>query len=343
MTRPLVSVCIANYNGETLLADCLDSVYAQHGEFDIEVLVHDDASADASLQLLGEHYPQAIVIASETNVGFCVANNRMVERARGDYVLLLNNDAALLRDAIATMLGVIQAEAGRAIVSMPQYDWQTGRLVDRGCRLDPTYFPVPIRARGDATVGYVIGACMLFAREFYLGIGGFPDWIESIGEDIHLCCQARLRGWTVRVAARSGYWHRQGASFGGGRVAGSLATTYRRRMLSDANRTLVALECTPGVLGWVLFGMVVLSLVLEGALVSLLLLDPAAWRRIYAPALAKVARELGPARARRHRVQSARVVSVPTYLRAFVWWPQKLLLLARHGRSRLANSARSPR
>ena len=37
--------------------------------------------------------------ASTTNVGFCISNNRMVERAAGKYVLLLNNDAWLEPDA----------------------------------------------------------------------------------------------------------------------------------------------------------------------------------------------------------------------------------------------------
>ena len=48
--KPRVSVCIANYNGEDLLPDCIDSVLSQQA--DIEILVHDDASTDGSLALL---------------------------------------------------------------------------------------------------------------------------------------------------------------------------------------------------------------------------------------------------------------------------------------------------
>ena len=97
--NPIVSVCVANFNGEHLLSDCIDSVLAQECDAAIEILVHDDASTDGSVALLRTRYPQVHVLASNDNVGFCVGNNRMVERARGEYILLRNNDAALAPDA----------------------------------------------------------------------------------------------------------------------------------------------------------------------------------------------------------------------------------------------------
>ena len=80
---PRISVCIANYNGVNVLGDCIDSVLAQTTDAPVEIIVHDDASTDASLQLLRERYPQVELIASEANVGFCIANNRMVAQAQG--------------------------------------------------------------------------------------------------------------------------------------------------------------------------------------------------------------------------------------------------------------------
>ena len=55
---PLVSVCIANYNGMEVIDDCLRSVLAQQGDIAVEILVHDDASSDGSLDHIREHYPQ---------------------------------------------------------------------------------------------------------------------------------------------------------------------------------------------------------------------------------------------------------------------------------------------
>ena len=68
----------------------------------------------------------------------------------------------------------------------------------------------------------------------------------SLAEDMCLCCNARLRDAPVQVTSGSGYKHRQGASFGGNRAtSGRLQTTFRRRELSERNKTSVMLICTP--------------------------------------------------------------------------------------------------
>ena len=51
-TSPRVSVCIANYNGARFLRACLDSVFQQDWNGELEVIVHDDASTDGSLEIL---------------------------------------------------------------------------------------------------------------------------------------------------------------------------------------------------------------------------------------------------------------------------------------------------
>ncbi|MHB1589621.1 MAG: glycosyltransferase family 2 protein, partial [Metallibacterium scheffleri] len=78
-----------------MLRDCLESVYGQRTDFQIEVLLHDDASTDGSVALIRNEFPDVRVIQSRDNVGFCISNNRMAEAARGHYLLLLNNDAVL--------------------------------------------------------------------------------------------------------------------------------------------------------------------------------------------------------------------------------------------------------
>lgn len=332
MKRPLVSVCIANYNGESMLADCLDSVYAQRGEFDLEVLVHDDASADASLRVLGERYPQAIVIASATNVGFCIANNRMVERARGDYVLLLNNDAALLEDAIATMVRDAMRHPGPAITTLAQYDWETGTLVDRGRLVDFNYVPVPNTSESSRDLAYVIGACLFTSRQFWQSLGGFPPWMDSIGEDLHLCCLARLRGARVACLEDSGYRHRQGASYGGNRpVDGVLRSTYRRRLLSEKNRVITLIECTPTPLAFLLLSIHLMILVLEGVLISLRSRSTGPLRKIYLPAVLVPIREFPAILRRRAGIQRSRRIGTRAYFKGFVWRPRKLELLLKFG------------
>ena len=81
----------------------------QDSGFPVEIIVHDDASSDGSVALIRQYYPQVVLIESPNNVGICVANNRMAALAKGDYLLLLNNDAALWPDALATLLATAQA------------------------------------------------------------------------------------------------------------------------------------------------------------------------------------------------------------------------------------------
>lgn len=329
---PDCSVCIANYNGVHLLADCLDSILTQRGDVSFEVIVHDDASSDESVRFLRERYPQVEVLASAENVGFCVSNNRMVEHARGEHILLLNNDAALYPDALETLLKLARARERTCVLTLPQYDWETGALVDRGCQLDPFYNPVPNLDPRRSGVAMAIGACLFILRATWVELGGFPEWMGSIGEDMYLCCRARLRGVDVVVASQSGYKHRQGASFGGNRVAaGKLRTTIRRRRLSERNKTAVMLICTPTWLVWPLLALHLVALSLEGAIMAACRRDAQIWRDVYAPVWGGIVFGWRELRSRRHKVQLDRQIGLRAYARGFVPVPRKPLMLLRHG------------
>lgn len=328
---PAVSICIANYNGEKLLADCIESVLAQGIDAPIEILVHDDASTDASLELLAERYPQVRAIASDVNVGFCVANNRMADAANGDYLLLLNNDAALMPGAMQALLSDAHRIGGDAILTLPQYDWESGAIVDRGCLLDPFYNPIPNLDPRRADVAYVIGACLWIPRRLWQELGGFPAWFGSLAEDMFLCCAARLRGVPVLCVDDSGYRHRQGASFGGNRVDGGLRTTYRRRALSERNKTRALMILTPGWIMWPLLFAHLIALKIEGLVLSLLRRDLALWRGVYYPALMTPFREWRVLRARRNEVQATRTISVVKWFSAVRWQLRKVVMLLRYG------------
>jgi GT2 family glycosyltransferase len=329
---PVCSVCIANYNGVALLPDCLDSVLAQQGDFSIEIIVHDDASTDDSVAFLRNLYPQVEVLSSLENVGFCVSNNRMADHARGDYVLLLNNDAALFPDALSTLINDARAQTKPGILTLPQYDWITGLLVDRGCQLDPFYNPIPNLDATRRNVATVIGACLFLSRSLWRQLGGFPEWIESIAEDLYLCCQARLRGAPVQVTATSGYRHRQGASFGGNRVAsGKLQTTYRRRALSEKNKTFVLFIMTPGPIMWPLLAVHLILLAIEGMALSILKADTKIWKIIYGPAIAASLCSWTRIRAHRTSEQNVRQIGICQYWSTTRFLSRKLSLLHQHG------------
>lgn len=329
---PLVSVCVANFNGEHLLDECLSSVYAQTLGAPVEILVHDDASRDRSLEVLRERHPRVGVIESGQNLGYCMSNNRLVERARGKYILLLNNDATLRPDALEALVQAAEVEPELSILTLPQYDRTTGRLVDRGVRLDFLYTPVPNQEVSCRRIAYVQGACMFLRRHSWERLGGFPGWMESNAEDTYLCLLARLRGGVIGVVEHSGYDHRQGTSFGGNRRDGRrLQTTYRRRYLSERNRACLVLVCTPTWLAWPWFAACLGVLVPEGLLFCALARTTEAWKRIYWPALRDSIRLVPVLFRARSSAQSGRIVSLWKYLRIFDWVPQKMRIWFRHG------------
>jgi GT2 family glycosyltransferase len=334
---PAVSILIANYNGVDVLTDCIDSVLSQRGGIPVEIIIHDDASSDGSLTLLRERYPTEghpliRIIESGLNVGFCVGNNRMAAQARGEYLLLLNNDAALAPDALTTLLDAARAQSTQGIFTLPQLDWETGTLVDRGCLLDPFYNPIPNLDRAQTNVGMVIGACLWLPRELWKKLGGFPEWFESLAEDMHLCCRARLMGYPVQVTATSFYLHRQGTSFGGNRVnADRLVSTYRRRRLSERNKTYVMVLCSPPMRLWLTLPLHLVLLGIEGAVLALLKRDVRLWREIYFNVFISLYRSARMLREERRRIQWARSQAALPYGTVFRLIPRKLQMLLRHG------------
>lgn len=329
---PLVSVCIANFNGEQLLDQCLESVYAQTLPYPVEIIVHDDASSDASLAVLRSRHPRVEVIESSKNVGYCLANNRMALRARGRFLLLLNNDATLRPDALEVLVDAAGGQPELTVLSLPQYDPESGALVDRGVRLDVFHTPMPSRLPGRDNLAYVQGACLFIGRSAWMALGGFPEWMVSNVEDTYLCLLARLKGGAVSVVERSGYLHRQGTSFGGNRVVdGKLQTSYRRRYLSERNRACLVLVCTPTWAAWPWFLIHLAVLALEGFALCALMRDAGVWTRIYWPAIKGAVGLLPTLIKARSAAQAGRVMGFWSYVGLLDKIPQKLRVLVRHG------------
>lgn len=330
--HPVVSVCIANYNGSAIIAGCIESVLAQDCDFPVEILVHDDASTDDSPELVARDYPNTRLIRSDSNVGFCIANNRMVAQAEGTYILLLNNDAELYPDALRVLHSQAEKIGGQAILSLPQYDFFTDELIDRGCLLDPFFNPVPNLDPGRSDVAMVIGACLWTPRQMWMELGGFPEWFESIAEDMYFCCRSRLAGYPVRVFGISGYRHRVGQSFGGGsQRGGMLSTTFRRRVLSERNKTFVMAMTCPSPLVWVLLPLHLFLLMVEGGLLSLLKYRGAYLTDIYLPPVSGLLHRRRELQTVRSSIRAGNRISAKAFLSPFNLVPYKLQMLFRHG------------
>ena len=174
---------------------------------------------------------------------------------------------------------------------------------------------------------------MWLPRDLWTTLGGFPEWFESIGEDLYLCCRARLAGYSVQVAGVSGYWHRVGASFGGGKAQddNKLATTFRRRALSERNKTFVMALLYPAPAMQLILPLHLVLLLLEGTLLSALKCRTAYLSVIYLPVLGTLYRDRTRLRAERVRIQQMRSSSLYTFFSLFKLIPYKLKMLLKHG------------
>lgn len=98
-----LSIVIVSYNVRDLLRDCLRSIQASlalNPELAAEILVVDNASTDGSARMVSAEFPGVDLIERATNDGFAAANNAAIRRSAGRYVLLLNPDTVVLRDAL---------------------------------------------------------------------------------------------------------------------------------------------------------------------------------------------------------------------------------------------------
>lgn len=95
-----LSIVIVSTNIEDLLRKCLRSVEKAKKGINVEVIVVDNASIDATPDMVAKEFPWVNLIRKHENHGFGENNNYGMEKARGRYVLLLNSDTEIIDNDI---------------------------------------------------------------------------------------------------------------------------------------------------------------------------------------------------------------------------------------------------
>src|SRR5690242_4818319 len=103
MDQPELTVVVVSWNTLKLTRRCLDSIARHLAEVPHEVIVVDNASTDASADMITAEFPEVRLIRNAENVGFGRANNQAMRAARGSWLLLLNSDAALIDGSVARL------------------------------------------------------------------------------------------------------------------------------------------------------------------------------------------------------------------------------------------------
>jgi GT2 family glycosyltransferase len=218
----LASVIVPTLNGAHLLPACLDSLLAQTYEH-VEVIVADGASTDATAALVAERYPAVRLLTLQRNRGFSGNVNAGIRAARGDVLLLLNNDAQADPDWVATAMEVF--ERNREIGSVASKVLYSDRLTinsagDVLCRngsagqrgngqLDGSLWDAAGPVFG------AMGGAAAYRRAMLADTGLFDEAFFMYLEDVDLAFRAQLRGWICWYQPLARVYHRGGASGGG--------------------------------------------------------------------------------------------------------------------------------
>lgn len=243
-----IAVIILNWNGvdHGLIRQYLPSVVKYTRREDTQVIVADNGSSDASLQVLKEEFPSVRVIALDKNYGFAEGYNKAIQQVAGEenapeYVVLLNDDVRVTPDWLNPLIDYMDKHhrcaglqpkllkdfAGLSGMTAPQedyfeyagacggyldnlgYPYCRGRIFDQ---VEPDYgqYDLPV---GEAwPVMWATGACLMVKTQAYLQAGGLDSRFFAHMEEIDLCWRLRRMGYELVCVPQSKVYHKGGAS-----------------------------------------------------------------------------------------------------------------------------------
>jgi GT2 family glycosyltransferase len=220
---PLVTVVIPNWNGAHHLPTCLESLQRQTYP-QVEVIVADNGSTDGSLNLLARDYPKVRVLALGQNLGFTGACNAGMQAARGDLVILFNNDTEADPGWVGEVVAAFQRhpEAGIVASKMLLFDQRdTFHTAGDFYRMDgvPGNRGVWQKDTGQYDVEeYVFSACggsAAYRKTMLKQVGLLDEDFFYSCEDLDLAWRAQLAGWQCVYAPHAIVYHKLSATGGG--------------------------------------------------------------------------------------------------------------------------------
>ncbi len=228
--EPLVSVVIPNKDHSADLAKCMDSIFEKSAYRNLEFVIVENNSTEpetfAYYDRLREEYENVRVVTYEGAFNYSKINNFGVSCAKGEYLLLLNNDTEMIDGScIGELLGFCMREdvgivgakllyadetiqhagvvlgfggtAGHAFIGKQRYDTgYAGRIL---CAQD---------------CSAVTAACMMVKRRVYEQVGGLTEELAVAFNDIDFCLKVRETGKLVVYNPRAELFHYESKSRG---------------------------------------------------------------------------------------------------------------------------------
>lgn len=230
---PLLSIIIVTWNSQEFIEKCLKSIFDTKGSIDLEVIVVDNASQDATTKIIERFNPEVRLISNQANHGYAKGNNQGIEVSKGDYILLLNPDVELRENCLRLILDYMEKHEDVAALG-PQLLNPNG-TVQPSCREFPTFFILlwefsglsflfpKSRIFGRWRMGYFdfqtprevdqpMGSCLLLRRKIIQQIGIFDESFPIFFNDVDLCYRMKTNGGKVYFLPEAKAVHYKGGS-----------------------------------------------------------------------------------------------------------------------------------
>lgn len=237
-----VSVVVVNYNCADVIERPLRSLGEQTWP-DVEAVVVDCDSQDASMELVARRFPGACRIPLGVNAGFAEANNRGVAAATGELVMLLNPDAWLEPASLEGLARTLLADEGIGVVG-GTVRHEDGTVQEIGNLVDRFGFPVPRREGAETPIdrgAFFVGGCaMMMRRRDWDRLGGFDGRFFMFFEEVDLCWRAQRAGLDVAIVPSVTIWHLGGFTLSGGYAKGGRHRTNPQRVFLRERNTLAS-------------------------------------------------------------------------------------------------------
>lgn len=231
-----VSVIIVTYNDYNHTAACLRSIFQHVRNIDFEVILVDNNSTKVNPQCFADEFPEIMLLHNMRNGGFADGNNFALTHARGDYILLLNNDTILHENSVKIVydylssnpdVGVVGCRmvypSGKVQFTARKFRSITWEIFDT-VKFIPFIFPYKKRARlmlgkyfkhdEDIDCDWVNGAFFMFPKKLLalLPKGKLDDRFFMSAEDQLWCEQFKQLGYKIRFYSGTTITHVSGAS-----------------------------------------------------------------------------------------------------------------------------------